>query len=186
VREIPPWPRPPCVCYIIWHDCCCRLSASGPAQRAPTSHGPRHELTLLRVFVCSDRCSLYRCSLHRSLHRRSLHQNLPSVACCRRRLLPERRALPRRAAPFMAARMAARRLPHARWQAGGGWPRLLMAAQAQDNIANPRPLAAYHMMQGCSLNSQASIKLLSRLQAIKAPSHQGFPDRAPLIELPSQ
>jgi len=70
----------------------------------------------------------------------------------------------------MAARMAARRLPHARLQAGGGWPRLLMAAQAQDNIANPRPLAAYHMMQGCSLNSQASIKLLSSFYQGSKPS----------------
>ena len=87
-------------------------------------------------------------------------------------LLPERRALPRRAAPFMAARMAARRLPHARWQASRR--RVAMTAHGSTSskqlIANPRPLAAYHMMQGCSLNSQASIKLLSSFYQGSKPS----------------
>ena len=49
---------------------------------APASHGPRHELTFLRVLVCSDRRSLHRRSLHRSLHHRSL-QHRRSLQLCR-------------------------------------------------------------------------------------------------------
>ena len=73
MRERSPLGRPPCTSAIaIWHDCCCPSFRFRPhvAPSAPASHGPRHELTLLRVLVCSDRRSL-----HRSLHHRSLHQS---------------------------------------------------------------------------------------------------------------
>jgi hypothetical protein len=46
------------------------LPAPCSPRRARFTRGPRHELTRLRVLVCSDRRSL-----HRSLHHRSLHQS---------------------------------------------------------------------------------------------------------------
>ena len=152
----------------------CLLPAQPSARPLHTAHD-----TSSHFCVCSSAQIDARSIDARSIGRSTLHQNLPLVAFCRRRLLPERRALPRRAAPFMAARMAARRLPHARWQAGGGWPRLLMAEQAQ----HCQPASAGRISYDAGLLTQLS----SFYQAsIKAPSPQGFRDRAPLIELPSQ
>ena len=153
----------------------CLLPAQPSARPLHTAHD-----TSSHFCVCSSAQIDARSIDARSIGRSTLHQNLPPVAFCRRRLLPERRALPRRAAPFMAARMAARRLPHARWQAGGGWPRLLMAEQAQYQC---QPASAGRISYDAGLLTQLS----SFYQAsIKAPSPQGFRDRAPLIELPSQ